>query len=245
MEIQQAQEDDPICQEEAQYYCREDWPEKGRLKGPIKWYYPLSSEISIVRGLFSRNERIIIPAALQRRILNQIYAGHQGINKCRERAKQSVWWPGLSTELESIVDNCRLCRMYQAQKTEPMLPFPFPDLPWQRVGMDLFKWKKHIYLIIVDYYSRFIEVGKLDNTSAGSVILRCKNIFARHGIPEQVVTDNGPQFDSNEFRKFAREYQFRHITNSPYYPRCNGEAERGVKTVKELLKKATSRIWRS
>ena len=83
-----------------------------------------------------------------------------------------------------------------------------------------------------------MEVGKLDNTSAGSVILLWKSIFARHGVPEQVVTDNCPQFDSYEFRKFARDYQFRHIISSPYYPRGNGEAERGVKTVKELLRKS-------
>ena len=69
--------------------------------------------------------------------------------------------------------------------------------------------------------------------------------FCKVWYTEQVVTDNGPQLDSNEFQKFAQEYQFRHITSSPYYPRGNGEAERGKKTVKELLKKAASRIWRS
>ena len=114
--------------------------------------------------------KLLSRSALQKQILNQIHTGHQGISKCRDRARQSVWWPGLSTELEHII-NCRLCCMYQAQKTEPILPFPFPKLPWQRGGMNLFEWKKLTYLIIVDYYSRFIEVAKLDNTSAGSVIL--------------------------------------------------------------------------
>ena len=104
------------------------------------------------------------------------------------------------------------------------MPFPFPDLAWQRVGMDVFEWKKLTYPIIVDYYFRFMEVTKLVNTLAGSGILRCKNIFSRYGTPEKVVTDNGPQLDSNAFRKFAWEYQFRHITSSPYDPRGNGEA---------------------
>ena len=79
---------------------------------------------------------------------------------------------------------------------------------------------------------------KLDNTSAGSVILRCKNIFSWHGIPKDVVTDNGPQFDSNAFRKFAQEYQFCHITSSLHYPRGNEQGKCGVKTIKELLKKS-------
>ena len=91
--------------------------------------------------------------------------------------------------------------------------------------MDLFEQKKLVYLIIVDHYSRFIEILKLDRTMAEAVIQGCKNIFSRHGIPEEVVTDNGSQFDSNAFRRFSKEYQFHHITSSPYYPRSNGEAE--------------------
>ena len=82
--------------------------------------------------------------------------------------------------------------------------------------MDLFEWKKFAYLIIVDYYSRFIKIAKLDGTTAEVVIQRCKNIFSRHGIPKEVVTDNGSQFDSNAFHKFLEEYQFHHITSSPY-----------------------------
>ena len=103
--------------------------------------------------------------------------------------------------------------------------------------MDLFEWQKLAYFVIVDYYSRFIEIAKLDRATAEAVIQHCKNIFLRHGIPNEVVTNNGSQFDSNAFRMFSKEYQFRHITSSPYYLRSNGEAERGVKTVKALLKK--------
>ena len=89
-----------------------------------------------------------------------------------------------------------------------------------------------VYLIIVDYYSRYIEIAKLDRT-AEAVTQHCKNIFSRHSIPEEVVTNNGSQFDSNAFRKFSKEYQFCHVTSSPYYPRSNKEAERGVKAYRE------------
>ena len=91
--------------------------------------------------------------------------------------------------------------------------------------MDLFEWQKLTYLIIVDYYSRFIGIAKLDRATTEAVIQRCKNIFSRPGI-----------FDSNAFCRFSKEYQFCHINSSPYYPRSNGEAERRVKTVKALLK---------
>ena len=91
--------------------------------------------------------------------------------------------------------------------------------------MGLFEWQKLVYSIIVDYYSRFIEIAKLERTTAEAVIQCCKNIFSRHGIPEEVVTDNGSQFDSNAFCRFSKEYQFCYVTGSPYYPRSNGAAE--------------------
>ena len=77
----------------------------------------------------------------------------------------------------------------------------------------------------MDYYSRFIEIAQLDRTTAEAVIQHCKNIFSRHSVPEEVVTDNGSHFDPNAFHKFSKEYQFHHKTSSPYYPRSNGEAE--------------------
>ena len=79
----------------------------------------------------------------------------------------------------------------------------FPELPWQKIGMDLFEWKKVTYLIIIDCYSQFIEVAKLNRMTAKEAIRHCKNVFARHGIPEEVITNNGPQFDSRAFHKFS------------------------------------------
>jgi len=118
-----------------------------------------------------------------------------------------------------------------------MIPSRLPDLPLQKIGTDLFVFKGNQYLLIVDYNSRFIEVALLNGTSAENVIRHTKSIFARHGIPEVVNPDNGPQFSSDAYARFADDYQFKHITSSPYYPRSNGEAERAVGTIKSLLKK--------
>ena len=103
--------------------------------------------------------------------------------------------------------------------------------------MDIFEWEKCSYLLMVDYYSRFIEVTRLGGLSTEAVIGAVKGIFARHGVPEEVVSDNGPQFSSKTFQNFSREYGFEHITSSPLYPQSNGEAERAVRTVKSLWKK--------
>ncbi len=91
--------------------------------------------------------------------------------------------------------------------------------------------------MIVDYFSRFIEIARLKQLTADEVITHAKSIFARHGIPESVVSDNGPQYSSEAFKQFAKDFQFEHLTSSPYFPQSNGEAERAVQTIKNLLRK--------
>ena len=112
-----------------------------------------------------------------------------------------------------------------------------PNLPWQKVATDLFHWKTSTYLLL-NYYSRYIEISKLNEQSSSEVICHTKSIFARHGIPQEVVSDNGPSYSSLEYKQFAAQYGFTHTTSSPRYPQNNGEAERAVKTVKSFLKKS-------
>jgi len=146
-----------------------------------------------------------------------------------------VWWPGLSKELEQLVSTCVECCRSKQQNAEPLQPAVFPQLPWQKVASDLFVWKNSHYLLVIDYFSRFIEIAKLSTETTGSVIKHMSSIFARHGIPQELVSDNGPQYSSREFANFAKEYGFEHTTSSPQYPQANGEAERAVRTVKVLL----------
>lgn len=197
----------------------------------------MATELSVEDGLLIKGCRIVIPTELQSEMLNKLHEGHLGITKCRARARQSIWWPGMSKCLEEKVKNCIECSKNQLQRAEPMIPTPLPELPWQKVGTDLFQWKKHHYLIIVDYYSRYIELSKLNQLTANTVITHTKSIFARHGIPEVVYSDNGPQFSSDAYKEFASIYQFKHVTSSPYFPQSNGEAEKAVGTIKKLLKK--------
>ena len=163
-------------------------------------------------------------------VLKQLHDNsHQGILKSRERARQSVWWPGLSEELEETVKNCSVCIKFQSPRAQPLLPIRMPDLPWPRVGTDLFEWKKTNYLLMIDYFSRWIEIAKLKQTTSQCVIDHIRSIFARHGIPETLISDNGPQYS-------AERYGFEHITSTPHFPQSNVEAERAVQTVKNLLK---------
>ena len=119
-----------------------------------------------------------------------------------------------------------------------MIPSQLPDYPWQRVSSDLFQLKGAHYIVVVDYFSRYPKVTKLSATTSNHIIEALKKIFSRHGVPETVVSDNGPQYASREFSDFAKAYDFRHITSSPHYAQSNGHAERAVKTVKKLLYEA-------
>ena len=214
------------------------WPASHFLKGEINQFGQLRHELCIHDNLLLGGSRIVIPASLRGEILSTLHTSHQGNVKCRERARQSVWWPRLSTQVEEMVQNCPTCAKHHFNHAEPLIPTSLPDLPWQKVATDLYVRKEHTYILIVDYYLRYIETALLRDTTSEGVIQQLKSIFARHGIPEQVISDNGPQFSSRAFSTFAKTYGFMHITSSPNFPQANGEAERAVKTVKNLLEKA-------
>ena len=88
---------------------------------------------------------MVIPVSLQSEILKKLHVG-QGIRKCRERAKQAVWWPGISKQLEKLVSECPKCINFGVQRAEPLIPSPLPSLLWQMIGTDLFHWEKDTYL---------------------------------------------------------------------------------------------------
>ena len=155
-EICQAQEEDSICQQ-LMLFCREGWPHHSKLKGNIKLYKPVADELSVQCGLFLQGSRIVIPTALQKEILVKLHTGYLDITKCQERAKQSVWWPRIGKHTEEEVQKCLVCSQFWQQNVEPLLLTNFPDYFWQKVAADLLTWKGTNYLILVDYYSRYIE----------------------------------------------------------------------------------------
>ncbi|UYV62413.1 hypothetical protein LAZ67_2000471, partial [Cordylochernes scorpioides] len=201
-------------------------------------YWHVKDELGVQNGLLMRSCRLVIPASMKLEILEKLHAGHFGITKTRLRARETVWWPGISEEIAETVRKCSVCIQEAVSKHEPLIPTNFPTRPWQKIGMDLFKFENKWYLVVIDYYSRFPEMIQLDRLTASVVVRGCKSIFARHGIPETVVSDNGTQFGAaREFANFARQYGFTHVTSSPRFPQSNGMAEAGVKIAKLILKK--------
>ena len=234
-QYKKAQDLNPECKA-VKEYCRRGWPQKHRVPDNLKKYWEARGLLTVHNDLLLYNGRIVIPEALQRETLRKIHEGHQGIGRCRMRIRESVWWPGVMSQMMEMIRQCPECIQKVRQPREPLLTTPLPDYPWQMVGTDLFELKRVHYVIIVDYFSRYPEVLKLTSTTSSAVIAALQVVFSRYGIPEVVRSDNGPQYASQEFAQFAQSYGFQHICSSPKFPQSNGQVERTVQTVKQLLK---------
>ena len=165
-----------------------------------------------------------------------------GLNKCKLRAKETVYWPRLNTELENLVLNCELCLKYSTAKSklEPSLALgqEIPLHPWTKLATDIFHFEGASYLLIVDYTSCYPVVCKLTSMTGQHVASQFKVICSEYGWPETIVSDNGPCYTSEIFTNLMSEYNINHITSSPHYPQSNGLAEKYVQIVKNLFYKA-------
>ena len=218
------------------------WPtNKFAIPADVKSFYSLRSEITVANDLLFKSDRIIVPSSMRKEIKQQIHEGHLGQERCKSRACQVVYWPGINAEISDMVSKCSTCLEHcSLQQNESLLPHEIPRNPWEKVGTDLFEFRKSHYLVVVDYYSNYPEVcfmGKQDPTSS-QVIAHLKSVFARHGIPKTLVSDNGPQFASEKFRQFLKDWEIQYDPASPRYPKAYGMAESAVKNVKSLFKKA-------
>ena len=124
------------------------------------------------------------------------------------------------------------------QAREELQPHKLPSCPWYKIGADLFVLGQQTFLIMVDYWSNFFEVVEIHRKTAQSVTTQLRVQFTHHGITEVLITDNGSEFDNQEFKNFSSQWHFEHRTSSPRYPQSNGKVENAVKTCKGLLVKA-------
>jgi hypothetical protein len=218
------------------------WPSKASDIPPeIGRYFHCRDELSFYDGIILRSDRVVIPSSMRRCILEKIHSSHLGITGCLRRARENVYWPNMTNEIKEFISLCSTCRSHEtANGKEPLIPHDIPDRPWAKVGTDLYTIHNDDYLIVVDYFSGFFEVDKMANTGSLTVITKLKAHFARWGTPEVVVSDNGPQFTSCHFARFAEEWDFQHKPSSPGNSQANGKAEATVKIIKNIMEKASS-----
>ena len=224
---------DPLLQK-VSHHIQNGWS-----RGVCPGFYLVHADLCVANGLVLGQNRIVIPQSMHQDMLQRIHEGHLGVEKWKRRAREAVYWPGINKDIQEMIQKSETClKHHYKQAKEPILKADLPTAPWQMVGTDLFHLQCKDYLLVIDYYSNYPEVAQFSSTSAQSVITHMKVFFARHGIPQCVVSDNGPQYVCGEFREFVMQYGFQHVTSSPLYPQANGPAEKGVHILKRLLKKA-------
>ena len=134
-------------------------------------YFNHRDELSVEDRLIFRGQIIIVPASLRNETLSQIHKGHMGVTKSVERAKDSLFWPGMVKQVTDYVLNCPVCLTHRnSNAKEPMIPSEFPDRPYQKLGADIFQFDGQNYLLTIDYYSRFFEVDLLPDMKSSTVI---------------------------------------------------------------------------
>lgn len=221
-------------------YIVNSWPmHKKQLPDVVRHYWNFKDELSLCKNLVLRGTAILIPKCMREEMLHRLHYTHCGINKTTLRAKGVIFWPGMYTQIESMILSCETCILYsKSNRKEPLKPHPVPNLPWEKIGIDFLELEGQVYMIVIDYYSKYTEVFSLPSMKSVTVISKLKSIFSRHGIPKVVFSDGGTQFTASTFQEFSKAWGFSHKTSSPLYAQANGMVERTVQTLKNMLVKA-------
>ena len=218
----------------------EGWPDlRSECPKPILDFWNHRDELSVADDLIFRGQTLLIPKSLRQQMIESVHTGHMGTQKCLQRAKDVMFWPGMAKQICDYVLSCSICLSNRnSNQKEPLTLHEIPSRPWQKLGSDLFSLEGKDYLVTVDYYSRYFEVDALPDTRSSTVIRKLKAHFARHGIPDVLHSDNAMQYASGLFQDFAKEWGFTHSTSSPLRPCSNGLAEKTVGIVKNIFIKA-------
>ena len=213
-----------------------------RLFGFFSQTVGMRDELTLQDGLIFKASPFVIPRSLHADMKARIHSSHLGTESCLRRACECIYWPGMSAEIKQYISACEICRELDttSQPNEPLISHEVLSCPWESVGTDIFFLDGKEYLITIDYRRNFWEADRLLDSNASTVILELKSHYARHGIPDQVMSNNGPQFVSTEFATFAKTWEFDHLPSSPGNSNAKGKAESGVKTAKRLLRKSIS-----
>ena len=217
------------------------WPDKLRDES-FRPYFSRKSELSVDKGCVLWGTRVIIPTSLRTRVIDLLHEEHIGIVRMKSQARAYVWWPHIDSDLERTVKSCFTCQSTRnAPPQAPLHPWTWPESPWSRLHLDFAgPMLGKMFLIIADAHSKWIDIKIMNKITGADTILQLRHVFATHGLPDIIVTDNGPSFCSKEFSTFLTYNGVQHIRSSPFHPASNGFAERCVQTFKSSLKTMSS-----
>nr|XP_055067975.1 uncharacterized protein K02A2.6-like [Misgurnus anguillicaudatus] len=224
------------------------WPRSSSHVDPLLLpFYKLRNELAATDDLILKGSRLVAPALLRHRLVMLAHEGHQGIVRTKQRLRDLYWWPRMDESVTCFISSCQLCQVSDKTaklNSAPLQPVPFPAEPWRKVAMDVVgpfesaTWDCRYALTLIDYHSKWPEVAFVSSVSASQVVNFLTSVFSRHGNPECIVTDNGPQFTAAEFSAFLKSRDIDHVRTPVYHPAANGAIERFHRVLKSCIQSA-------
>lgn len=240
VEIAENTKKDPVLHK-VLTYTLEGWPDEVQ-DSRLQPFFSRRSELSADHGCILWGLRVVIPPIYRERLLNDLHEGHQGICRMKGVARSCMWWPQIDNDIEVKAQKCIACDTTRKMPgVAPLHCWKWPARAWQRIHIDFAEKDKQHFLVVVDSHSKWLEVVHMTSTTASKTIEVLRGLFAAYGLPEECVSDNGPQFTSAEFQGFLKNNGVKQTLVPPYHPASNGAAERSVQTLKaSLLKQVLS-----
>ena len=225
------------------------WPASARSCPPdVRPFFPVRHELHVRRDsvVLRGTDRVVVPAALTERYLQLAHRAHDGIVRTKQLLRSLCWWPGFDRAVTDLVKTCDQCQrsdkvLSQKARPAPLQPVSFPARPWSKLGIDIVgpivgaPQSARYAVTLTDYHSKWVEVALTAGVGTCDITKILSVIWAREGYPDDVVTDNDPQFISREFATYLQERKIRHLKSSVYWPRGNGAVERFNRSLKTWI----------
>ncbi|XP_058023851.1 LOW QUALITY PROTEIN: uncharacterized protein LOC131190532 [Ahaetulla prasina] len=226
------------------------WVQRGWPAAPgerFKEFVKKRDELSAQGGCLLWGDRVVIPDKLRGKVLDLLHEGHPGIVRMKGLARSYVWWPLMDSEIAERVGKCQACQESRPlPPTAPVREWEKPQGPWSRIHIDFAgPFHGQTFLVVVDAFSKWLEIILMKSTTAEAVIATLRHLFATHGLPDTLVSDNGPQFTAAQFEEYLAEEGIRHALSAPFHPASNGLAERSVRSAKEALSRLKPGDWQT
>jgi len=203
-------------------------------------YWHIRHHLTVDDDLIVHGCRLVIPTAMRRQMCTDLHMSHQGIVRTKQRARLTLYWPGMDNDIENTVAGCSQCQAHlPSNPKEPLQCKPAPARPFQELAADFCQHAGRNYLIVIDCltdWPTIVPMGRQISTK--HLLTALTELFSRTAIPDVIWSDRGPQFTANHFQAFATKWGIQHRTSTPHYPQSNGKAESAVKSMKKLIRAA-------
>ena len=229
---------DPILAQ-VMRFVKEGWPHA--FSKELKDFKKLENSLSTENGCVFYGLRVIIPSTLRNHILKLLHLGHFGMQRMKQLARSTVYWPRIDFDIEDLCRKCTSCGQFQNKPDKPSIhPWMMPEKPWSRLHLDhAINFLGRNWLVLVDAYSKYPCIHPTTSTSSKSTTAILEQEFAHFGYPHTLVTDNATTFMSQEFQAWCKQQGIVHLTGAPYHPATNGAAERLIQSFKQALRKSS------